>query len=331
MHLRQLLVLPVAGLLALTAACSSDESAASSGDASWSYVSGNGDTITLDHKPERIVASAAEAAGLMEYGIKPVGIYLAQDLKWEPGLADQDLSDIPIVGKEWGHIDAEKVAELQPDLIVADWWPAQDAYQGFEEGVDNDSLKVKELAPVIGANQQGSLEDVMTWYEGFAESMGVDVSSGQYAEGREHFEQAKADFQDAVAAKPGLTALAVAPAADMLYVAVPKYSTSLSDLRRWGMDVISPDSPKKDFPYWEYLSWEKADKYQPDLLLIDDRGYEDNIALGEAQPTWDKIAAARAKAYTPWPGWWVHTYDAYAEQLEGLTQAVEGARENIAG
>jgi iron complex transport system substrate-binding protein len=117
----------------------------------------------------------------------------------------------------------------------------------------------------------------------------------------------------------------------MLYVAVPKYSTSLTDAQRWGLDVIDPDSPKKDFPYWEYLSWEKADKYQPDLLLIDDRGYRSNVKLGEAQPTWDKIAAAKARAYTPWPGFWVHTYDAYAGQLEQLTDAVDRADERIGG
>jgi iron complex transport system substrate-binding protein len=328
---RHLLAIPVAGVFALTA-CGAEEPAATPDEVtSWSYVSGNGDTITLDHKPERIVASAAEAAGLMAYGIEPVGIYLAQDIEWEPGLADFDVSGIPIVGEEWGKIDAEKVASLQPDLIVADWWPPQKAYQGFEEGVDAASLKVQELAPVIGASQQGSLLDVVKWYEGFAESMGVDVDSGEYADGRERFEASLAEFKSAVAAKPDLSALAVAPGDDLLYVAVPEFSTSLSDFQSWGLDVIDPDSPKQDFPYWEYLSWEKADKYQPDLLLVDDRGYESNVETGEAQPTWDEIAAARARAYTPWPGFWVHTYDAYAEQLDQLTAAIEKADENISG
>lgn len=339
MRLRQLrgnlLVLPLAALLSLTVvACgASDEPAATSAEESteWSFTSANGDVITLDHKPERIIASAAEAAGLMAYGIKPVGIYLAQDLEWEPGLADADLSGIEIVGEEWGKIDAEKVAALQPDLIVADWWPPQKAYQGFEEGADADSMKVAELAPIVGANQQGSLLEVVKWYEAFATSMGVDVDAAEYAEGRERFDATLADFQAAVDAKPDLSALAVAPGDDMLYVAVPEFSTSLTDFQNWGLDVIDPDSPKKDFPYWEYLSWEKSDKYQPDLLLIDDRGYESAIETGEAQPTWDKIAAAKARAYTPWPGFWVHTYDAYADQLETLTAAIEKADENISG
>ena len=161
--------------------------------------------------------------------------------------------------------------------------------------------------------------------------MGVDVDSGSYAEARTRFEASQAAFQAAVAAKPGLTALAVAPAQDMLYIAVPEYSTSLTDFQTWGLDVIDPDSPKADFPYWEYLSWEKADKYQPDLLLMDDRGYEDNIKTGEAQPTWNKMAAAEAKAYAQWPGFWVHTYAAYADQLDQLTAAVEKADPDIVG
>lgn len=319
------LVLPLAAITA----CSSGTGDAPAGDTAWSYVSGSGETITLDHVPERIIASAAEASGLLAYGIRPVGIYLAQDIEWEPGLQKFDLTGIEIVGPEWGQIDAEAVVKLQPDLIVADWWPAQQAYQGFEEGADADSMKVAKMAPVIGANQQGSLEDVAAWYEGFAESMGVDITDPEYADQKADFDEAKAAFQDAVAAKPGLTALAVAPAEDALWVAVPKYSTSLTDFQEWGLDVIDPDSPMEGFPYWESLSWENADKYQPDLLLMDDRGYEDNIALGEAQPTWNSIAAAAAKSYARWPGWWVHTYADYAGQLRELTASIEAADTSI--
>lgn len=317
-------------LVALTA-CSSGTGGGGTGDGEpWSYVSGNGETVSLDHTPERILASAAEAAGLLAYGIRPVGIYLAQDIEWEPGLAEYDLTGIEIVGEEWGQIDAEKVVELQPDLIVADWWPVQSAFQGFEEGADSDSMKVAEMAPVIGANQQGSLEAVAAWYEGFAESMGVDIATSEFADQKAEFEAARTAFSDAVAAKPGLTALAVAPAEDAIWVAVPEYSTSLTDFKTWGLDMIDPDSPLPDFPYWEQLSWENADKYQADLLLLDDRGYENNIATGEAQPTWNSIRAAEAKAYAKWPGWWVHTYGQYAQQLRELTASIEAADPDIA-
>jgi iron complex transport system substrate-binding protein len=83
--------------------------------------------------------------------------------------------------------------------------------------------------------------------------------------------------------------------------------------------VIVPDAPDANFPYWENLSWENADKYQPDLLLIDDRTYPQNLRQAEKQPTWSSIRAAAAGSVAPWPGYWIHTYGDFAEQLEALT------------
>ncbi|MEH3033724.1 MAG: ABC transporter substrate-binding protein [Aeromicrobium erythreum] len=323
----RLLVAGLVAALALTA-CGSSESD-DSADGGWQYTSGSGDTISLDQKPKRIIASAQEASALIAYGIKPVGIYLSQPVKTEPSLKGVDLSGIEIIGTTWGKIDAEKAAALKPDLIVADYWPPEKAYSGFEESVSAESKKVAKLAPIIGAKQQGSLEDIVEWYDGFAESLGVDTDEGKAEASKKRYEEAKERFSKTVAAKEGLSVMAVSPADDILYVAVPKYSTSLTDFKEWGLDVIEPDSPKKDFPYWEYLSWEKADKYQPDLLLVDDRDYAGSLKTAERQPTWDDIKAAKAKAVTPWPGFWVHTYDQYASQLDQLTVAVSKANADL--
>jgi iron complex transport system substrate-binding protein len=74
---------------------------------------------------------------------------------------------------------------------------------------------------------------------------------------------------------------------------------------------------------------ENADKYQPDLLLVDDRTYPQNLRQAERQPTWRSIRAAAAGAVAPWPGYWVHTYDDFAEQLEALTAVIDQADPNI--
>jgi iron complex transport system substrate-binding protein len=42
---------------------------------SWSYTGGDGQTVTLDAAPVRIIASQDAAAGLIPLGIRPVGIY----------------------------------------------------------------------------------------------------------------------------------------------------------------------------------------------------------------------------------------------------------------
>jgi iron complex transport system substrate-binding protein len=318
----------IAALLATTllAACGSSEpndTAAKSGP--WTFVSGNGKTVTLDATPKRIIASGAEAAALISFGIKPVGIYATGPVKDDPNLKDLDLSGITILGQTWGQIDVEKAASLKPDLIVADWWPAEKAYSGFESGVKASSKKLLDLAPVVGIAQGDSIEKLAQGYEKLAISLGADVKDPKIAADKKSFESAKAAFEKAVKAKPGLTVLAVSPSDDLLYVANPKYAPELLDFQRWGLDVINPDKPDKGFPYWENLSWENADKYQPDLLLIDDRAYASTLKQGEKQPTWNNIKAAKAKAYVPWPAYWMHTYGEYADQLTQLTAAIQKA------
>ena len=101
--------------------------------------------------------------------------------------------------------------------------------------------------------------------------------------------------QDVIdAAKPALTVAAMSPADDQVYVANPEYAPELLDLQSWGLEVINPDSPDPGFPYWENLSWENADKYQPDLILWDGRSFKptSNAEWGKKQPTWFSIKAA---------------------------------------
>jgi iron complex transport system substrate-binding protein len=334
-YVRRLAGGALAALLATTvlagcgsSASSDDDGAASSGP--WSFTSGDGKAVKLDKTPKRIIASGAEAAALISFGIKPVGIYANTPVKDDPNLKDLDLTGVTILGEAWGEIDVEKAASLKPDLIVADWWPAEKAYSGLEEGAKAASKKILDLAPIVGVSQGDSIEELAQGYEKLAVSLGADVDDPKIAEDKKAFEKAKADFEKVVAAKSGLTVLAVSPADDLLYVANPKYAPELLDFQRWGLDVINPSKPDKGFPYWENLSWENADKYQPDLLLIDDRAYDSTVKQGEKQPTWSNIKAAEAKAYVPWPAYWMHTYGDYAEQLTQLTKAIEKADANLA-
>jgi iron complex transport system substrate-binding protein len=326
---------PIAGAIAVLLAavvltgCGSSQSDDSKAGGPWSFVSGNGKTVKLATTPKRIIASGAEAAALLSFGIKPVGIYATGPIKDDPNLKNLDLSGITILSQTWGDIDVEKAATLKPDLIVADWWPAEHAYSGFEEGVKASSKKLADLAPVVGVKQGNSIAALASGYEKLAASLGADVDSPKIAAGKQAYERALTAFEKAVAAKPGLTALAVSPAEDLLYVANPKYAPELLDFQRWGLDVINPDHPDKKFPYWENLSWENADRYQPDLLLIDDRSYASTLKLGEKQPTWTSIKAAKAKEYVHWPAYWMHTYPEYAAQLTQLTAAITKADPNL--
>ena len=122
-----------------------------------------------------------------------------------------------MLGEEWGKIDVEKAASLKPDLIVADYWPVEEGYSGMEDGVEEKSKKIAELAPVVGAAQGDSIVDLIVGYEKLAEALGADVDgrAGRRGEGRRSRRPATRSARPSQA-KPGLTALAISPYDDEL-------------------------------------------------------------------------------------------------------------------
>jgi iron complex transport system substrate-binding protein len=334
--MRRPLVTGLATLLALgLAACTSDigdtADAAPSGVSSggpWEWADADGETVRLDEMPTRIIAHSGAAAALMSYGISPVGIYADEPVETDPNLAGLDLAGIEILGEEWGSIDVAKAATLSPDLIVADWWPAEEAHSGLEEGVKEKSKELADLAPVVGAPQGESILGLTEGYEELAVSLGADVENSQGATDKAAFEAARDEFV-ALMDERDLSALAVSPTADLLYVANPEYAPELLDFQEWGLDVIDPDEPDPGFPYWENLSWENADKYQPDVLLIDSRSFDDALETADAQPTWTNIRAAEEGQVIEWPAFWLHTYGHYATALEKLTDDLSGVDDTL--
>jgi iron complex transport system substrate-binding protein len=318
----------IAAAALLLAGCAASPGTAEEGGAvAWSYVSGDGETYTAPEVPDRIIAHAYAAKVLMEFGITPIAIYADGPITEDVGLQGADFEGIEIIGEEWGKIDVEKAAELAPDLIVGDWWPAEEAYSGLEGGVEEASLKLGELAPVVGAAQGDSIVGLIEGYADLAESLGADTALIEQQ--RAEFDAAVAAFEAATAAKPGLTALAISPWDTNYAVAVPEFAPELLDLQSWGLGVIDPETPDPDFPYWETLSMENADKYQPDILLFDDRNHPGGQEILADQPISASIAAYAAGAYTTWPAYWLHTYPDYTAQLERLTAFIEAADENL--
>ena len=321
-----LTALLVATMLVL-AGCGSSEkdSEAGGSDEGWTFASGDGKTYTEDKTPKRIIAHAYAAAALMEFGIKPVGIYADGPIKDDVGLKGVDFSGVTVLSETWGKIDVEKAAKLRPDLIVGDWWPAEKAYSGMEGGVEAKSKKIAELAPMVGPSQGDSIVELIEGYEKLAESLGADTKSGDAGKAKADFEKSVKTFTEAAKAKPGLTALAISPYDGKYAVAVPKYAPELLDFQKWGLDVIVPKKPDPEFPYWETLSMEKVDQYQPDLLLFDDRNYPGNLDELKKAPTAATIKAFQAEAWATWPAYWMHTYSAYAEQLNQLAETIDKA------
>jgi iron complex transport system substrate-binding protein len=295
--------------------------------AEWTYIDGGGKTVTLADVPKRIVAHAKVAAGLIPLGIRPIGIYVDGPVKDDPSLRGLDLTGIEILGEAWGEIDIEKLAAVAPDIIIAEYWPLEKAYSGMEANAANGTL-IEQIAPVAGPAQGNSTVALIEDYEKLATLLGSDLGNPQIAADKARFETAKAAFQDAVAAKPGLTALAVWAGPDSLYVASAAGASELSDFVSWGFGLISPEIAD-DRGYWETLSWENADKYQPDLILVDDRAGPGTRAAAEAQPTWRTIRAAAKGQVGDWPAFWMRNYKVYAEQLDELTATINATDETV--
>ncbi|WP_417309862.1 ABC transporter substrate-binding protein [Devosia sp.] len=295
--------------------------------AEWSYEDGSGQTVTLDHIPQRIVAHAHAAAGLIPFGIRPVGIYVDGPVEDDKALQGLDLTGIEIVGEAWGEINVEKAAALRPDLIVAEWWPMDSTWGGFERGADSSSQPIMNLAPITGPAQRDSVVTLIEDYSALAESLGADLADPAIAADKSAFDASLAAFKSVVAAKPGLVAMPVWAGTDALYVAATGGSAELSDFASWGLHLIDPETAD-DRGYWETLSWENADKYQPDLILVDNRSAA-TMQTALDQPTWTAMKAAAAGQVTDWPAFWLRNYRAYATALDTLTAAIAAADENL--
>lgn len=290
---------------------------------SWTYTGGDGQTVTLDEQPVRIIASQDAAAGLIPLGIRPVGIYADSAVTEAKALQGLDLTGIEIVGQAWGEVDIEKAAALEPDLIVAEFWPLETTWSGGDDVV----TALGPLAPITGPEQGASILTLIQDYEALAQSLGADLSAPEIATEKAGFETALGDFKSALAAKPGLTALAVWAGEDALYVAATEGASELMDFANWGLDLIDPEVAD-DRGYWETLSWEHADKYQPDLIMVDNRSAT-TMETALAQPTWTLMKAAGAGQVTDWPAFWLRNYAAYADALTELTAAINAAAPDL--
>ena len=288
--------------------------------AGWTYTDGSGKTVTLDAPPARIIASQDAAAGLIPLGIRPVGIYADNPVADAKALQGLDLTGITIIGEAWGEVDIEKAAALEPDLIIAEYWPVSGEWSGGNKLTGPDS-PFSSLAPMTGVTVGDSIIAVVEEYEELAQSLGADLAKPEIAAEKARFETAREAFRAAIAEKPGLTAMAVFAGNDALYVATPVGSSELSDFRAWGLDIIVPDAVDQH-GYFENVSWENADKYQPDLLMLDNRT-NTQLQIAQAQPTWTLMKAAAAGAVTEWPAYWLRNYGAYAGALDKLTTAIK--------
>lgn len=265
-------------------------------DESWSYTDDLGQSVELDRVPTRIAAYGDQGAALWNFGITPVALFHYLDPADDPTFEDLDLSETEVIGTAYGEINLERLAALQPDLIVTTTYAGDtpEKMYGFKDKAQ--LAKVRAIAPVVGVEQSGSALDVVRKNADLAASLGVDTGAGsEVAADRRRFEAAAAELTEA--ASRGRTVLPMYAEDASLYALIPADDPMMSYFSSLG--VRFEDTGAGDDYYWETLSWENAATYDPDVVLNSQRGSFSTEQLQE-QPVFGRLAAVAAGQVHPW-------------------------------
>lgn len=311
----------VAALALLTlAACGSSSDDSESGP--WTFTDDLGAKISLDSAPERLLVQSSMAAALTDLGLgdKIVGTFgPLKNAAGEPdsqvaGLDIDDVTDVTAAG-EYGSIDLEKAATLKPDLVVTS------AYLDDDLWYINDATAkdLKKLAPIAVVSFDGkTLPELLEGTERAAKALGADLDDDDVVAAHDEFGAAAKRVEAAGAALGDRTILAGSPSKELFYVSNPAVSPDLSYWREeLNLPIVVPSNPDPG-GYFESLSWEKADRYDGDVFLYDDRAGEAGLALLDDQPVFETLAAAKNKAYIPWTSVAPPSYKAYADLMNRL-------------
>ncbi|GGV48522.1 ABC transporter substrate-binding protein [Streptomyces longisporoflavus] len=317
------------GLGALLTACGGDEkSAKDAGSKPWSFKDDRGKTAEVKHTPKNIVAFVSTAAALHDYGVSCTGIFGPSKPvagKPNPQAGDLDVGKLTSLGESWGQFSIEKYASLKPDLLISNMFPPPALWFVPEESAE----KIESLAPTVGIKgARTSLLDPLKRYTELAESLGGDLGTEQVRAAKARFDKAERALRKAAKdakARGGLKVLAMTGDADQFYVAVPDSYCDLNYFKDLGVEFV--EGKKSDeWGFWEFLSWENADKYHADLIMIDNRSSALPPEQLAKKPTWKLLPAVKAGQTVPWSMEERYSYAGYAPVLEQLATAIEKSK-----
>lgn len=319
------------GIGALLAACGGGKgSAGANGGAEggpWSFADDRKQKVSLKSTPQRIVAFTGTAAALHDFGITDqiVGVFGPTKLKNgkpDPQAGDLDVDKVTIIGNAYDQFNVEKYAALRPDLLVTNM---------YEPGAlwfvpDDSKDKITGLAKSVAlTSSRVPLVKIIERYAELARSLGADLKAKQVTDAKARFEKASEALRKAAKSHP-VKVLACSGSPDLFYASNPGINADLMYYKSLGVDLIVPDHLDKG-GYFESLSWENADKYKADVLLLDNRTATLQPKDLAAKPSWAKLPAVKAGQITPWSSEPRFSYAGAAPLIESLAKAIEGAKE----
>ena len=326
------------GLGAVLAACGDDdaksggsdkETAAARKSGPWTFKDDRGTTVKLDKIPANIVAFVGVGAALHDYGISVKGVFGPTKLKnGKPDVqaGDLDISKVTILGNTWGQFNIEKYAALSPDVLITTMFDAVGTLWYVPEESKKKILAVG--APTVGISVYDvQLPTPLARMLELAKSLGADTTSSTITAAKKRFEDAAARLRAAAKAKPDIKVLAGSASDAIFYVSGSNLSADLEYYKSLGVNFVEPPASalKASGGWYENLSWENADKYGADVIMMDNR----TSAIQPAditEGTWKKLPAVKAGqviARNPEP---ILSYAKCAPLLEDLAKAIENAK-----
>ncbi|MFD1661873.1 ABC transporter substrate-binding protein [Streptomyces caeni] len=328
------------GLGALLTACGDGEDpgnggpgggpTAGKGSGPWSFKDDRGRTAKSDRTPSAVVAFVGAAAALHDYGIEVKGVFgptETDDGAADVQAGDLDVGKVAVLGNAWGQFNVEKYAALAPDLLVTTLFDDAGTLWYVPEESREKILAVGAPSVGISVYDRQLTEPLRRMLE-LAKSLGADTGSTGITRAKKRFEDAAARLRAAARAKPGIKVLAGSASQDVFYVSGTNLSVDLEYFKALGVNFVEPPASALEASggWYENLSWENADRYPADIIMMDNRTSAiQPAAITEA--TWKKLPAVRAGqviARNPEP---ILSYDKCAPLLDDLAQAIESAKQ----
>lgn len=309
-------------LLVVAFGCSATAPTAESSESTaWSYTTGYGETITLDAKPEVIVADAYSAAALWEHGIRPQGVfgYGLEEGGSSLALGNADRTTMKVVGTA-GDLDIEALAALQPDLVIG-FGNSEKNGSAWTWWTDDIASKVSAIAPFAGVRfNERPVVEVIEEYASLARALGADTSSDAATQAKAAFADASATLSATVEKQPDLTTIALNGDAATVYAGTTGLAQIelLADL---GVTIVGPD-PDEDGGAWATVSWELVPDHAADVVL-------EYIASEKAfagAPVYQALPAVKAGQIGIWDDKRPFTYASYAAWLTELEKVYATAK-----
>lgn len=315
-------------LLGLVAGCGGNAPVEQQGQ--WSFTDDRGKEVTAPQRPERVVAQVSAAGALKDYGVNVVGTF--GPLKRPDGSTDPEAGSVDpskvtdITGTGYGEIDYEKFVALDPDLVVAGYYPE---VTGLWHLTGEHEEKVLKVTPTVGIGQSKiDLPQGIKRFRDIAKALGGDVESAKVKADEEAFTKA-ADRLKAIgarmkAANQQIQVVGADP--KLFYVAVPARNPDLDWYQKeLGLPLLTPDQPDTEGGgYFQSLSWENSGTYKTHVIMWDTRQHVlTPEQMKEGHPVFQGLPAVQAGRLVEWNAVAPLSHASYAGIMNKLADQLE--------